>query len=146
MGKYLDDNGLTYFWGKLKNYFQEKLVSGTNIKTINNQSLLGGGNISISGGGGSGLSLSDFEIVTHSFSVSSISSGSGSGVKEVTFTKEGYYPLALVGFQSGENDALFTRFRLTDQASGTVKLSYYIRAVAAVSATTGYVAILWVKE
>lgn len=31
---------------------QPTLVSGTNIKTINNQSLLGSGNISISGGGG----------------------------------------------------------------------------------------------
>ena len=29
---------------------QENLVSGTNIKTINTQSLLGSGNISISGG------------------------------------------------------------------------------------------------
>ena len=35
----------------LKNWFQEKLVSGTNIKTINNQSILGSGNITISGGG-----------------------------------------------------------------------------------------------
>lgn len=34
----------------LKNWFQEKLVSGTNIKTINNQSVLGSGNINISGG------------------------------------------------------------------------------------------------
>lgn len=32
---------------------QETLISGTNIKTINNQSLLGSGNINISGGGGS---------------------------------------------------------------------------------------------
>lgn len=31
---------------------QERLVSGTNIKTINNQSLLGSGDIPISGGGG----------------------------------------------------------------------------------------------
>ena len=50
--EYLDKSGLTYFWGKLKAYFQPKLVSGTNIKTINNQSVLGSGNISISGGGG----------------------------------------------------------------------------------------------
>lgn len=49
--QYLDKNGLTYLWNKLKAYFQQKLVSGTNIKTINNQSLLGSGNISISGGG-----------------------------------------------------------------------------------------------
>lgn len=35
---------------------QEKLVSGTNIKTINGNSLLGSGNISISGGGDGGTS------------------------------------------------------------------------------------------
>lgn len=34
------------------NQVQEKLVSGTNIKTINNQTLLGSGNIVIGGGGG----------------------------------------------------------------------------------------------
>jgi hypothetical protein len=33
---------------------QDALVSGTNIKTINNQSLLGSGNIDIQGGGGGG--------------------------------------------------------------------------------------------
>lgn len=33
---------------------QDTLVSGTNIKTINNQSILGSGNITISGGGGGG--------------------------------------------------------------------------------------------
>lgn len=31
---------------------QEALVSGTNIKTVNNESILGNGNITISGGGG----------------------------------------------------------------------------------------------
>ena len=50
--KYLDDSGLLYFWGKLKNKFQDKLVSGTNIKTVNNESLLGSGNITIQGGSG----------------------------------------------------------------------------------------------
>ena len=34
---------------------QDTLVSGTNIKTINNQSLLGSGNLEIGGGSGSGL-------------------------------------------------------------------------------------------
>ena len=35
---------------------QDTLVSGTNIKTINGESILGSGNITISGGSGSGLS------------------------------------------------------------------------------------------
>ena len=34
---------------------QDNLVSGTNIKTINSQSLLGSGNIVISGGGSGGV-------------------------------------------------------------------------------------------
>lgn len=37
---------------------QDTLVSGTNIKTINNQSLLGSGNIDIQGGGGGGKTIS----------------------------------------------------------------------------------------
>lgn len=54
MSKYLDYNGLSYLIGKIKDLIsakQDELVSGTNIKTVNNQSLLGSGNISISGGG-----------------------------------------------------------------------------------------------
>lgn len=47
---YLDKDGLIYFWSKIKAVLsgkQDTLVSGTNIKTINNTSLLGSGNVSI---------------------------------------------------------------------------------------------------
>lgn len=37
---------------------QDTLVSGTNIKTINNESILGSGNIDIQGGGGGGKAVS----------------------------------------------------------------------------------------
>lgn len=50
MAKLLDYNGLMYLWGKIKtliNTKQDTLVSGTNIKTINNTSLLGSGDISV---------------------------------------------------------------------------------------------------
>lgn len=54
MAKYLDENGLSRFWTKIKDFltgnYQSKLISGTNIKTVNNQSLLGSGNIATSGG------------------------------------------------------------------------------------------------
>jgi hypothetical protein len=43
--------------------YQPLLVSGTNIKTINNQSLLGSGNISISGGSGGGGEENVIEVV-----------------------------------------------------------------------------------
>ena len=50
--KYVNDSGLSRFWTKIKDYIsgllankQDTLVSGTNIKTINNTSILGSGNI-----------------------------------------------------------------------------------------------------
>lgn len=43
---------------------QNTLVSGTNIRTINGQSLLGSGNITIEGGGGGGGGLTSEQVVT----------------------------------------------------------------------------------
>ncbi len=46
----------------LLNAKQNTLVSGTNIKTINNNSLLGSGNITIQGGSGSVIGTGSFSI------------------------------------------------------------------------------------
>ena len=53
MTKYVNDNGVSEMWLNIKNWItsqllgkQDTLVSGTNIKTVNNQSLLGSGNVS----------------------------------------------------------------------------------------------------
>lgn len=80
--EYLDKNGLTYLWAKLKALFnnkQDKLVSGTNIKTINNTSLLGSGNISISGGDSS----FDYEVVNLEVDVGQIAAHSQKNVGTV---------------------------------------------------------------
>ena len=49
---YLNKSGVAEIWANIKNYItaqllgkQDTLVSGTNIKTVNNQSLLGSGNV-----------------------------------------------------------------------------------------------------
>lgn len=49
---------------------QDKLTSGTNIKTVNGQSLLGSGDIAISAGGGSAPVLVDIDDITGSAGVS----------------------------------------------------------------------------
>ena len=53
MTKYVNNNGVSEMWLNIKNWVtsqllgkQDTLVSGTNIKTVNNQSLLGSGNVS----------------------------------------------------------------------------------------------------
>ena len=60
MAKFLDETGLAVLWDCIKSFVttkvaskQDTLVSGTNIKTVNNTSLLGSGDISIGGSGSS---------------------------------------------------------------------------------------------
>lgn len=92
------------------------------------------------------IGLSDFMTKTHTFSYSAISSGSGSGTKTATFSESGYFPLGVVGFRTGNSAALPVRFNLSSRTSGQAELTYVLRAVAAVSAGSGDVDILWVKE
>ena len=94
--------------------------------------------------------LKDFFMVsTETFSYPAISSGSGSGTRTATFSPayaQGYYPLGVVGFRTGNSSAVAVRFDLSSRSSGTAELSYVLRAVGSVSAGSGDVHILWVKE
>lgn len=54
-GRHKNTMCINYETAELLEDKQDRLVSGTNIKTINNQSLLGSGNITIQGGGGSAV-------------------------------------------------------------------------------------------
>lgn len=53
---------------------QDTLISGTNIKTINNQSILGNGNITIEGGGTEYSAGTNIDITNHVISVTGLSS------------------------------------------------------------------------
>lgn len=69
MSKVIDLNTLSYFWGKIKTLFagkQDTLVSGSNIKTVHGNTLLGSGdvtlnsdNIAYNGTGGGGIAPAD---------------------------------------------------------------------------------------
>lgn len=55
MENFFRESGVLWLWEKIKTLLsakQDKLVSGTNIKTINGTSLLGSGDVTISGGSG----------------------------------------------------------------------------------------------
>ena len=55
---------------------QDLLISGTNIKTINQQSILGSGNITIQGGGGGGvIMVGSFEINENGHLIATIPDG-----------------------------------------------------------------------
>ena len=58
---------------------QETLVSGTNIKTVNGTSLLGSGNITISGGGGGSGTVDSAQTISLARGSISVTTGSASG-------------------------------------------------------------------
>lgn len=81
---------------------QDTLVSGTNIKTINNESILGSGNIDIQGGGGSSYSAgANIDITNNTISCTlpiregSNSSGKGIIVGDSECTANGLYGISL---------------------------------------------------
>lgn len=89
MAQFLDKAGLTELWSKIKTLVskkQDKLVSGTNIKTVNNQPLLGSGNITVSA---TLNSSSDVTIRTLSFKKGSLYSISGIYCTKVQVTVGG---------------------------------------------------------
>ena len=80
---------------------QDSLVSGTNIKTINNQSILGSGNIDIQGGGSSYTAGDGIDITNNVISVTSaISTGAALGATAIQPSAlNGYATQAWVGQQ-----------------------------------------------
>ena len=102
---------------------------------------------------GSGVAFSDvpavFSVTRETFSYPAISSGSASGARTATFSPayaQGYYPVGIMGLRTGNSAAVPTRFNLSSRASGSATFTYVLRAVSAVSAGSGDVDILWVKE
>ena len=109
----------------LLNGKQATLVSGTNIKTINNESLLGSGNIDIQGGGkaieaGRGISITTGETAdTVSFNLP-ISAGTGSNsikIGRYTVSATGSYSCAVGDSSTASGDYSHAEGRSTT-ASG----------------------------
>ena len=61
--KYLNESGLSYFWSKIKSALggkQDSLISGTNVKTINGNSILGSGDLTV---GGNPTAMTEAEVL-----------------------------------------------------------------------------------
>lgn len=106
-----------YVLSGMVNTKQEKLVSGTNIKTINGQSLLGSGNIEIQGGGGG----------TQYYE--------GSGISIANSTISVSAPLFAEIYGKANSAGTYTGLTVGSAASATTSKSA-TTAISAVSATT----------
>lgn len=174
LGKITDNKDLVtkeYVDGHHDSDKQDTLVSGTNIKTINNQSLLGSGNISVGGGTGS-TSWDDIEgkpstfppsAHTHTmsdisnFSVksqfvvetysehSSKSVGTSGASATYNISKSGYYPLGIVGFYVSHANVLVRACYLNNIQNGSATINYYMRSVSGTNTVTQTTRVLWVK-
>ena len=109
---------------------QDKLVSGTNIKTINNQSILGSGNITISGGGSSEPYVLDLPTLVASLGGELDSMGYGYCEGTITSQKIAEIENAI----SNNNlvvDSMYTRYN-------NVTVSYVYEGEIMISATENW--------
>ena len=122
-----------------------KVTASGNISTTGNISASGTGSVTgeLTAGAINGDSL--FSRESYSINVPALSSGSYADDQTLTKTKAGYYPIGVVGFNMGARNAYFYRATITSASSGSVTVTFSYRAVAATSATTAYIQVLWVK-
>ena len=97
------------------------------------------------------IAKGDFEISSHTTSNKTISGGSTMSAETQTFTKTGYYPLAISGWVlNGSNATNLTLVHLyiSSQASGSVGVTYRIHNTGSSQSTSTNVRvyILWIKE
>lgn len=104
---------------------QDTLVSGTNIKTINNQSILGEGNITIEGGSGGGLTEDDELLLSTALTdlndrkidASEVKSMLGNYQKKDDYATKDYVTTALEPYETkldGINTEKVTAYALND--------------------------------
>ena len=95
---------------------------------------------------GSALVLDDFVVEEYTHSFSAISSGGAMNWSAAAPTKTGYYPIGVVGFRTSMQALVVNMCRITDATSGNCTLNMNARAVAAVSAGTASMKVLWIAE
>ena len=107
---------------------QNTLVSGANIKTINNQSLLGGGNIEIQGGGTDNLFIAEYEVTRVSEIIDAYNAGKDIVAKK-TNNAGGYDFYQLLGYNDSAiqfdfyaiDDSTIKRIYIVDQGGETAE-------------------------
>lgn len=102
---------------------QDTLVSGVNIKTVNGQSILGSGDISVGGGGsysgGTGITISG-SAINHT---NSVSHQSTQGLYPITIDAQGHitgYGSAITNISSFMNDSGYLTLATLPVYDGTV--------------------------
>lgn len=115
---------------KLQNY-QEKLVSGTNIKTINNQSLLGSGNITIESEGG-GIETLSGSVTLANLEAGFYSLAPGTNVYYYGQSTTSYFTLSNGGqLAISDSDNSYKAFEIVAVTGSTVYL--YLGGVSTMS-------------
>ena len=101
--------------------------------------------VSTNGAAAFGAPANTFVVEDHSISVPAITKDN-SKTDTATFPKSGYFPVGVMGYNTGREAGVPSRMYLSARSSGSATVSYSIRATGAnYAATTMHVFILWVK-
>lgn len=113
--KFLDRAGVVTLVQKLKNRFQVKLTSGTNIKTINSESILGSGDIL--------LPTTTVKSVTATYSFTAKSAGS-SGYFSVAWATSSR-PISVIVHTTSISALNGTQFSVVNATTSGGYITYY---------------------
>lgn len=129
-------------WNVLENHY-DSMELGALSTTLSEALGVTNGSVSVPLGGlDSGL----FELETKQLFASQTIAGGGHVHDTVNFTKSGYYPLCIAGWNSPNTVFVPSRLRLTNITDGSVTVAYDICNPRSSSGTSNFnVDILWLK-
>lgn len=129
-------------WNVLENRY-ESMELGSLSTTLSEALGVSTGSVSTPLGG---LDGSLFELETRRLFASQPIAGGGHVYDTVNFTKSGYYPLCIAGWNSPNSVFVPSRLRLTNIADGSVTVAYDVCNPRSSSGTSNFnVDILWLK-
>lgn len=129
-------------WNVLENHY-DSMELGALSTTLSEALGVTNGSVSVPLGGlDSGL----FELETKQLFASQTIAGGGHVYDTVNFTKSGYYPLCIAGWNSPNTIFVPSRLRLTNITDGSVTVAYDVCNPRSSSGTSNFnVDILWLK-
>lgn len=91
--------------------------------------------------------MSLIDIPSHTIECPTINASSHIADQTETFTKSGYYPIALAGFNYNSRNAYITQIDLSARSNGSVTIKYTLKNTtsSAITGTKLYVRVLWLK-
>lgn len=153
MANFLDENGLSTLWERIKELIKKSKVQANWNQTDPTKDDYIQGKPSIFPPSAHTHTMSDIsnfsvksQFVVETYSEHSSKSVGTSGASATyNISKSGYYPLGIVGFFTSDANVLVRACYLNNVSNGSATINYYMRSISGTKTVTQTTRVLWVK-